>query len=83
VSICVRDQGPVIAEAHLPRLFERFFTTDADRSGTGLGFSIVKSVVDGLSGTVTVQSQPGQGARFCMRLPARAVSGSRIRQKRA
>ncbi len=73
VRIEVEDSGPGIPEQDLARIFERFFTTDADRSGTGLGLAIVKSVVEALAGTVTVVSSPGQGACFCIRLPARAA----------
>jgi two-component system sensor histidine kinase ChvG len=73
VSVTVSDQGPGIPHPHLPRIFERFFTTDADRSGTGLGLAIVKSVVEALAGSVSVESSPGQGTRFCMRLPARSA----------
>jgi two-component system sensor histidine kinase ChvG len=73
VNVTVTDHGEGIPEQHLPRVFERFFTTDADRSGSGLGLAIVKSVVEGLRGTVSVESSPGQGSRFCMRLPARSA----------
>ena len=72
VSIEVSDHGPGIPDLHLPRIFERFFTTDADLSGTGLGLAIVKSVVEALGGAVTVHSALGAGTRFCLRLPARA-----------
>ncbi|HEY5374048.1 MAG TPA: ATP-binding protein [Polyangiaceae bacterium] len=73
VSITVADHGPGIPVQHLPRVFERFFTTDADRSGTGLGLAIVKSVVEAHAGSVSVESSPEQGKRFCMRLPARSA----------
>lgn len=69
VLLRVADDGPGIAPEHLPRLFERFFTTDAERDGTGLGLAIVKSVVTAHGGSVSVQSAPGAGTCFELRLP--------------
>jgi two-component system sensor histidine kinase ChvG len=69
--IAVRDRGPGIPPADLPRIFDRFFTTDADRDGTGLGLSIVKAVVDAHGGAIEVASAPGEGATFTVTLPAR------------
>ena len=71
VVIDVSDRGPGIPEQDLPRIFERFFTTDAERYGTGLGLAIVKSVVEALGGQVSVRSVLGQGSQFSVRLPAR------------
>jgi two-component system sensor histidine kinase ChvG len=68
--ITVRDRGPGIPSANLPRIFDRFFTTDAE-TGTGLGLAIVKAVVTAHGGTVSVTSTPGQGARFVVSLPVR------------
>ncbi|AUX44294.1 histidine kinase [Sorangium cellulosum] len=69
--ISVRDRGPGIPPQHLPRIFDRFFTTDERRDGTGLGLSIVKSVVEAHGGTIAVESAPGEGATFVVELPAR------------
>ncbi|WP_437961983.1 HAMP domain-containing sensor histidine kinase [Sorangium sp. So ce119] len=55
----------------LARVFDRFFTTDESRNGTGLGLAIVKSVVEAHGGAVTVESAPGEGARFVVELPVR------------
>jgi len=55
----------------LPRIFDRFFTTDADRDGTGLGLAIVKSVAETHGGRVSVESRPGEGATFTMEVPYR------------
>jgi two-component system, OmpR family, sensor histidine kinase ChvG len=69
VSIWVLDQGPGILPEHAPRIFERFFTTDAERDGTGLGLAIVKSVATAHRGSITFQSEPGRGTCFELRLP--------------
>jgi two-component system phosphate regulon sensor histidine kinase PhoR len=69
----VQDHGPGIAPQHHARLFERFYRVDKARSravgGTGLGLSIVKHIAQLHKGTVEVQSQPGQGARFLLKIP--------------
>lgn len=68
----VTDQGPGIQPEHVPRVFERFFTTDAERDGTGLGLAIVKSVANAHGGSVTFESEPGRTC-FELRLPAGAM----------
>ncbi|HEY2511966.1 MAG TPA: ATP-binding protein [Polyangiaceae bacterium] len=73
MKLSVEDNGPGISEAHLPRLFERFYRVDAGRSrdvgGTGLGLSIVKHMVEAMGGEVTVKSTVGKGSTFEVRLP--------------
>jgi len=75
--IRVRDEGCGIAAEHLPRLFERFYRVDKARSrqqgGTGLGLAIVKHIVQAHGGTVAVESTPGVGTTFTLRLPNAAV----------
>ena len=67
VWLRVADTGSGIDAVTLERLFEPFFTTRAD--GTGLGLAIVRSVAQAHGGEVEVQSTPGQGALFALRLP--------------
>jgi two-component system phosphate regulon sensor histidine kinase PhoR len=73
VRLAVEDNGPGISEAHLPRLFERFYRVDAGRSrdvgGTGLGLSIVKHMVEAMGGDIAVRSAVGKGSTFEVRLP--------------
>lgn len=69
----VRDRGCGIESHHLPRLFERFYRVDKARSraegGTGLGLAIVKHIAQAHGGAVGVESTPGEGSRFWMRIP--------------
>ncbi len=68
--IQVVDSGPGIAPEHAGRVFERFFTTDAERDGTGLGLAIVKSVALAHHGAVSFRSEaPAPGTCFELRLP--------------
>lgn len=66
VIVEVADTGVGIAEAELPRLFERFYKSDKARrsEGTGLGLAIAKHIMQVHGGDVTVESRPGEGARF-------------------
>lgn len=75
VSLSVRDEGPGIGEQDLPRVFERFYKSDAARAtaGVGLGLAIVKHLVRAHRGTVEAQSPPGSGAVFTVRLPKKFV----------
>jgi two-component system, OmpR family, sensor histidine kinase ChvG len=69
LRVAVRDHGPGIAPAILPRIFDRFFTTDADRDGTGLGLSIVKAVIEAHGGSIEVACSAG--TTFTVTLPLR------------
>jgi signal transduction histidine kinase len=71
IAITVRDTGPGIAPEALPHIFERFYQGDAARTGTGtgLGLSIARALVEGLHGTIDVESQVGAGTAFTVRIP--------------
>jgi two-component system phosphate regulon sensor histidine kinase PhoR len=73
----VADTGIGIAPEHIPRLTERFYRVDRSRSratgGTGLGLAIVKHVLIRHQAELAIDSAPGQGSRFTVRLPARRV----------
>jgi len=74
VEICIADNGPGIAPDILPRIFDPFFTTRDVGHGMGLGLFVVYEIVDEHGGCIAVQSTPGQGATFCIRLPATDAS---------
>ncbi|MEV6880030.1 HAMP domain-containing sensor histidine kinase [Amycolatopsis sp. NPDC051128] len=69
--LVVEDQGPGIAEADLPHVFERFYRADTARAlpGSGLGLAIVEQVVTRHGGTVEAGNAEGGGARFVVNLP--------------
>jgi two-component system phosphate regulon sensor histidine kinase PhoR len=77
VKLEVSDTGPGIAAEHLPRIFERFYVVDKNRSrelgGTGLGLAIVKHICLAHGGSVSVRSTVGQGTTFTVTLPAAAI----------
>ena len=72
-TVRVVDHGPGVPDAEKPRIFSRFYRTDAARSrasgGTGLGLSIVAAIVGAHSGAVAVTDTPGGGATFTVTLP--------------
>ena len=71
--VSVRDYGPGIAPEHLPRLTERFYRVDISESraqgGTGLGLALVKHILNRHRGRLMIESTPGAGATFAVRLP--------------
>ncbi|MFH1155272.1 MAG: ATP-binding protein [Pseudomonadota bacterium] len=70
VRLEVEDNGPGIDEKVRKRIFEPFFTTKSVDKGTGLGLSISYFIiVDEHKGTMEVESAPGRGARFIVKLP--------------
>ncbi len=77
VRLDVSDTGRGMSREELARVFDRFVRAgDGDRSqGSGLGLAIVKSLVDLHGGRVDVESEPGQGSTFSVRLPISAQPG--------
>lgn len=78
MDIEVKDNGPGIAQQHIPRLTERFYRIDESRStetgGTGLGLAIVKHVVARHGGNLEITSAPGKGSRFTCHFPAERLT---------
>ena len=73
IVVTISDTGSGIGPEHLPHVFDRFYKADPSRAGqatgSGLGLSIVKAIVERHRGTVTVSSQPGGGTSFTIKFP--------------
>jgi two-component system, NtrC family, sensor kinase len=74
----VQDTGCGISEAVRARIFEPFFTTKPIGVGTGLGLSVCAMVIDRLGGTISVESEEGQGTTFTVRVPSAADGRSQV-----
>ena len=72
-TIQVQDQGAGIPNHCQDDIFDPFYRVDEARSrcsgGTGLGLTLVRSLVEAMGGQVAVQSQPSQGSVFTLRIP--------------
>lgn len=79
VLLRVADTGPGISAAHLPRLFDRFYQVhDAGRprgGGMGLGLTFCRAALRAMDGDVQVESEPGRGSVFTLRLPRASAPG--------
>ncbi len=78
LSISITDNGPGMDAATMARIFDPFFTTRGGEGGTGLGLSICQTLVARQGGHLWVTSQPGQGARFSLWLPALAAESDSL-----
>jgi signal transduction histidine kinase len=67
--ILVKDSGHGIAPDDLPHIFEPFFTTKNQAFGVGLGLSTVYGIMERHNGSIEVESQPGDGAVFRLKIP--------------
>jgi signal transduction histidine kinase len=76
VPISIADTGPGIPAKEAKRIFERFYQVDKSRKagqrGTGLGLSIAQQIVQAHGGEISVESKPGHGSTFVIRLPKAA-----------
>ena len=80
----VEDTGIGIEKEHIPRLTERFYRVNRDRSrnrsGTGLGLAIVKHALTRHQAVLEIESEPGKGSRFTARFPAHRVARMETRR---
>jgi two-component system, NtrC family, sensor kinase len=71
VDIVIRDTGPGIPQDLLPKIFDPFFTTKDVGKGSGLGLFVVHEIIEEHDGCIAVDSEPGKGTTFLIRLPLR------------
>jgi signal transduction histidine kinase len=71
LAIVIDDTGEGIAPAHLPHIFERFYRADSARgtTGSGLGLSIAKGLIEAQHGQITIASELDKGTRVTILLP--------------
>ncbi|MDB4970764.1 MAG: integral rane sensor signal transduction histidine kinase [Myxococcales bacterium] len=68
-EVQVRDDGPGVPPEVAAQIFEPFFTTKPDGEGTGMGLAVSRGIIEEHGGTLTLDSAPGRGAIFSLRLP--------------
>jgi signal transduction histidine kinase len=69
-SVTIADEGPGIGAGDEQRIFERFERAHSEEGGTGLGLAISRRLARSMGGDVTLDSAPGDGARFTLTLPS-------------
>ncbi|KAF0123514.1 MAG: two-component system OmpR family phosphate regulon sensor histidine kinase PhoR [Xanthobacteraceae bacterium] len=81
--VTIRDHGPGIPAEHLPRLTERFYRVDVvssrEKGGTGLGLALVKHILNRHRGRLSIDSVPGEGASFTVRIEVADPASSEAR----
>ncbi len=76
VEVVVEDTGTGIGEVDLPHIFEAFYTTKPGVTGIGLGLFVSEGIIRGHRGRIDVESTPGRGSRFVVRLPRETLDES-------
>lgn len=80
VRVTVQDTGYGIPKEYLTKVFEKFFRVKNEQTrqitGTGLGLSIVKGLLDGMGGSILVESTPGEGTTFTVSIPVKGKATS-------
>jgi signal transduction histidine kinase len=86
VRVAVKDSGIGIDADDLPKLFTKFFQARSagkvSVKGTGIGLALVKGIVEGHGGTVSVRSSPGAGSTFAVELPANGGTVTAVEKRR-
>ena len=78
--ITIRDRGIGVKPEDLPNVFDPYFTTK--RTGSGLGLAIAKNIIDGMGGSVALDSRPGDGTEIRIDLPAAVRRRPRLGEAR-
>ncbi len=72
IEFAVKDHGQGIEQIYLSRIFDRYFKipgTNGEQTGTGLGLAIAKDFIEAQAGRISVESELGEGSKFCFLLP--------------
>jgi len=72
-DVAIADSGTGIDPSIIDRIFEPFFTTKEVNKGTGMGLSVSHGIITGIGGEINVQSNPGKGSVFTLRMPLKKV----------
>ena len=85
VEISVQDTGTGIEKKHLDLIFQRFYQADKSLSrnaeGTGIGLSLIKTIVDLHGGKISVESEVGKGSIFKVELPSSTIENQEVKEK--